>query len=331
MLFLDALEDYLRHISLEKHYSPRTVGTYKWWSHHYGRFLLENGYDAPLTVLDAFNTPVLRRFQQSLSERKLKGRTILAAFFGLRGLGDFLVEQKVLPANPVRDLTMPKKGAAERKVVSDEELKRLLLAVGLQRDQERIAYERALLSTLIYTGVRAQELLDMRLPNINFDAKTLLVPHGKGDKSRLLYPPNEWWSAMREWVAQRPKCNHDWIWVCDVRRRISVETMRRELEEIKARAGLSYANHIKPHSIRHALATRMMVQGATIRSIQASLGHSDAQTTLHYLHHKEQAAQDMRTAASFSPSPEQTTPLPTKTSRAETISRMRRRSAGGSK
>lgn len=328
MFFLDALNEYLRHIDLERHYSPRTVATYKWWSHRYGRFVLESGYTAPLSLQDAFNTPVLRRFQQSLSEHKLKGRTILVAFYGLRGLGDYLVSQKYIEVNPVRDLTMPKKGAAERRIVSDEELKRLLVAVGLQRDKARIAYEGALLSTLIYTGVRAQELLDMRLPNINFDGKTLIIPHGKGDKSRILYPPDEWWLAMREWVALRPACNHDWIWVSNVSRRISVETMRRELEEIKARAGLSNANHIKPHSIRHALATRMMVQGATIRSIQASLGHSDAQTTLNYLHHKEQAAQDMRTSASFH-SPESANTPTTKPSRADQVQRMRRRTTKG--
>lgn len=299
MFFQDAAEDYLKFIALEKRYSARTVGTYKWWLSHYARFILESGYPAPVRVTDAFSTPLLRRFQQGLAERKLRSRTILAAFYGLRGLGDYLVTNKVLPANPVRDLTMPKKGAAERHTVSTQEIKKMLIACGLQRDKQRIAYERALLTTLALTGVRAQELLDMRLPDVRFDAKTLLVPHGKGDKARTLYPPDEWWQAMREWFALRPPCSHDWVWAQDRGRRISVETLRRDLEDIKARAGLSHATWIKPHALRRAFASRMLSNGATLTSIQASLGHSDAQTTLQYLHFSEQAAQDMSRLASL--------------------------------
>jgi site-specific recombinase XerD len=321
MLFSDVTDDYLRCIAHERKVSPTTTACYKAWLHHFEKWLTDNDYPQPAT-LEQFTTPILRRYQQELSaERKYRPRTILGAFYPLRGMGDYLVQNRVISDNPVRHLTMPKKDAAVRKVVSQEEILQMLDVCDKQRNKTRIAYERALLCTLVYTGIRAAEFLDMRIEHVDVGARTLLIPNGKGSKSRLLYLTDECADALREWLRVRPAAKHDWVWFSDVRRRISVETLRRDLEDIKARAGLVHARWIQPHSIRHAFATRMMVNGANIRSIQAALGHSDAQTTLIYLHHSETPAIDMKNAAAF-PKPAVETNKPTK---AMFVQQMRRR------
>ena len=59
-------------------------------------------------------------------------------------------------------------------------------------------------------------------------------------------------------------------------------------------AGMKGDPRVKPHSIRHRFATRLMERGATIKEIQACLGHADANTTFIYLHMKEQGATVMQ-------------------------------------
>lgn len=249
MLFLDAADDYIRHIKHERKLATATIVMYVSWLRAYDAWLKGLGHDAP-TVEAHFTSILLRRYQQDASERRLRPRSIRGMFFPLRGLGEYLLANKVIAENPVRALTMPKLDAAQRGVVSDEELSLLLGACERQLDKVRIALDRALLSVLIYTGVRASELLDMRLEDVNFAAGTLLIPRGKGNKSRLLYPPRECLDALREWYRVRPDADHDWVWRQDKARRLSIEALRIEIEHVKAIAGLRDATWIKPHGLR---------------------------------------------------------------------------------
>jgi integrase/recombinase XerD len=327
MFFKDAAADYLRHLEHERKVAKSTIYNYRTWLNNFQRWLGEKGYPEPPT-LEQFTTVILRRYQQELSEvRHLRPRTIRAAFHPLRGLGEFLVANGIVERSPAHDLAMPRKDAAQRVVVTDADLQSLLEATGRVRDPAQAAFERALLSVLIYTGVRAGELAAIRVSHLDLSAKTLLVPCGKGSKSRTLYLTDECAAALKAWVKVRPECEHDWLWPCDVARRKSIETLRRDLEDVKARAGLAHAVWIKPHSMRHALATRLMKNGADLRAIQAALGHSDAQTTFNYLHHSEQPALEMQAKASFmQPSQQPGSAVGSQPpTRAEVIRKMRRR------
>jgi site-specific recombinase XerD len=73
------------------------------------------------------------------------------------------------------------------------------------------------------------------------------------------------------------------------------------IEALKATAGLRDHANILPHSLRHACATRLMRNGADIRSIQAFLGHSQMTTTAQYLHTDEERLRDISELASMKP------------------------------
>jgi len=119
-------------------------------------------------------------------------------------------------------------------------------------------------------------------------------PQGKRAEIAPALPTPECLNALSEWLAYRSKlgCKHDWLLAYD-KRRVGEIAVREMLEDVKAIAGLADRDNIKPHSIRHAFATRLIEEGADIRSIQAALGHSDATTTLIYLHASERPAQAM--------------------------------------
>jgi integrase/recombinase XerD len=330
LLFSDLCGDYIRHIKYERGLAQDTVVGYTSWLRNYQAWLKAEGYPDPPT-LDQFTAPILRKYQHYHAERHLRPRTMLSVFHPLRGMGDYLVAQKIIDTNPVRALTMPKKDSPDQNFVSDDELAKLLEATKRQRDKVKAAFELALFSTLIFVGIRAQELLDLKLDHLRLDEGKLTVIHGKGGKTRTLFLCEEALCAIRDWIAVRPEASHDWVWSQNRGRRISYDNLLRIFAEVKARAGLADAHWIKPHACRRALATRLMIGNANIREIQGVLGHSDAATTLVYLRQLDEPAKVMTKLAGLrvgDKSPALPSPPP-KPSRAETISRMRRRSAPG--
>lgn len=288
MRLTDLMQDYVNCIKHERRLARKTtcVG-YANYLHHLHVWLEENGY--PDATLDAFTTPTLRRFLYFLSGRGLRPRTIRAYFHPIIGLGAYLVENKVLTENPAKALTMPKKDAAQRLLVSDEEVIQLLSACERQRVPRQVALSRALLSVLIYSGLRREELLCLHVGDINFSESSILVRSGKGSKSRTVYVCADCMTALREWMAFRPaNCTHDYLWARDKSRRIYEYGLVSILDQVKVIAGLADHDNIKPHSLRHNYATRLMRNGADIRSIQAALGHAQMTTTAIYLHLSEQ-------------------------------------------
>ena len=300
MLFQDVMRDYVNCITHERRLARKTTVTgYANYLHHLQGWLKENGYPEP--TLDDFNVTVLRRFLYYLSARNLRPRTIRAYFHPIIGLGAFLVENKVLTENPAKALTMPKKDAARRLLVSDEEVTQLLAACERQNNPKDVAFSRAMLSVLVFAGLRREELLCLRVSDVNPKDGSILVRSGKGGKSRTVYIGESCRMALREWLALRQTdCKHDYLWARDRSRRVYECGLVSMLEQVKAIAGLAGRENIKPHSLRHNYATRLMKNGADIKSIQAALGHAQLTTTAIYLHLSEEAAKQTAHLAELS-------------------------------
>jgi len=102
-------------------------------------------------------------------------------------------------------------------------------------------------------------------------------------------------------VREKLACSHTWLWAQDRRRKISVEWMRKRIQEVAARAGHKDNPALMPHSLRHWFAHNMMRKGADVTEIQKALGHSALQTTWTYLQSTTATAESMRSKASFDP------------------------------
>ena len=302
MQFNEAKIEYVSYIKTELKLAKTTCATYSSWLNHYSKWLVTQGQPNP-TVADALKTATLRNYRKCLDASGRRPRTILGAFHPIKGMCVRLKEQKILRRNPMDGVTLPGKDAATRVKVTDDQVSALLGAVERQLNPDKVALSRALLSTLIYTGIRAQELCDLRMHDVNFQDLTLLVARGKGNKSRELYPPQEFWDAIKPWLAVRDKmgCDHDYVWAQTRTRRLSDDYVRRVIEELKAIAGLRDAVGLKPHGFRHWFAKNMERNGAVVRTIQQALGHRHPGTTYEYLRMDEQYALSMRTMASFTP------------------------------
>ena len=213
----------------------------------------------------------------------------------------------------------------------------LLEACTRLRTPRRAALAKGILSVLIFAGLRATETLDLELGDVSFDRKTITVRQGKGQKARTVYPSDDTMVALREWIAVRghKTIKTPYLFANDPNRRMAYNGLLGMRHERKLIAGYADRDHIKPHALRRAFATRLMENGASIRTIQSALGHSDANTTFVYLATSNDAAKPMSELAALKStpaveppaSPPAPSPTPAKPNHAAEISRRRRTSA----
>ncbi len=287
MKLTDCIADYLNHIRHERNLAKSTCLHYQCWMRHFIDWLETNGY--PSADLDVFSLPVLRRYQYHKTKEGARPRTIHSAFHSLRGLGEFLVTNGLLEINPCKGLTMPKKDAAQRLIITDSDVAALFEATERQRTLRQTALYRAVLCTLCYGGLRREEVCSLHISDIDIADKRILVRSGKGSKSRRVFVCTEAANALGEWLALRePDCQGDWLFMIDRARRVHHTGIANLIEALKATAGLRDNEAIKPHGLRHWCLTNLMRNGANLKDVQHFAGHSDLQTTARYLHSSEE-------------------------------------------
>ena len=170
MKLSDAVTDFLRFLQHEQGASKQTCICYKSYLTSLLEWYQENGYPDP--ALSDLNTASLRRYLYHCAERGLRPRTLRGRFHPIKALAVFLVNNGAIKENPTTALTLPKLDAAERLTVSDAEVSALLEACERQRNAFRIALCRAVLSVLVFSGLRRQECLDLRVSDFHAESQS---------------------------------------------------------------------------------------------------------------------------------------------------------------
>src|SRR5262249_34302862 len=154
-------------------HTRNTIKAYRQHLRVFAEWLAEQGMPDP-EVREL--TPTLaRRYMYHLDGKGLRPRTRITRFLPLRSLYQMLVGHEAVETNPFLEVRLPKKDAARRLLVSDEELVALLEAATRQPDPVRVARDHAVLSVLIFCGLRRAELLNLRVSDVDLAGGSLLV------------------------------------------------------------------------------------------------------------------------------------------------------------
>ncbi|WP_146682940.1 tyrosine recombinase XerC [Limihaloglobus sulfuriphilus] len=293
--------NFIKYLSLEKHYSEHTVRGYQADLDSFCRFLVKgkgqhNTQDQQdFTLEDAkqisskitsIEIAQLRSYLASLSMGSYSKRSISRKVASIRSFYKYLFKRGLIDKNPAALLKSPKGGKKLPKFMEYDEIEKLLLAP--PQDNWRGLRDRAILETIYSCGLRISELVGIDISDIDFDNQVIMVT-GKGKKQRLCPLGSHAIYAIESYIHARNR-DADFKHSPDPKalflnkhgKRLSDRSIRRNLDGYLQQSGLD--SSISPHTLRHSFATHILNNGADLRSVQELLGHKSLSTTQIYTH-----------------------------------------------
>ncbi|MFU8927712.1 site-specific tyrosine recombinase/integron integrase [Acinetobacter puyangensis] len=170
-------------------------------------------------------------------------------------------------------------------MLSPETLNQLLDQAAPQSDNDQWlwARDKAMLELLYSSGLRLNELVNLKLSDIDWSQHLVRVK-GKGNKTRIIPFGQKAEQALRHWLGMRITkiLDHDFIFISRAGQKISDRQVQNRIKQQAKRAGLSADLH--PHLLRHCFASHLLSNSGELRTVQEMLGHSNLTTTQVYTH-----------------------------------------------
>jgi site-specific recombinase XerD len=229
---------------------------------------------------------VLRRFAGVLSERGLSKTSVARKLASIRAFYRHLVSRGDLEANPADLIATPKRDSYLPRVLKPGEVAEVLDRIPTGSPLE--LRDRAMFELAYSTGMRAEELVNLDVGDLDADAEELRVT-GKGSKTRVIPAGEPAWRALEAYLdrarhalarASAGERVEPALFLSKTGRRLSTSDVRRRLRLATGRAGTGAG--VSPHTLRHSFATHLLEGGADLRSIQELLGHASISTTQTY-------------------------------------------------
>jgi integrase/recombinase XerD len=271
------------YLQVVRQFSPDTVRSYTRELKPFFEFLQAHpGW----TSLSGLTREMLEEYRLHLYHILYRGRPLTRGsqsvrFDGVKAFARYLFRENYLLLDVTQNLEISRRvQALPRVVLSEPETVRLLEApdcgnlYGLR--------DRAALEVFYGTAIRNSELRHLKIENIDFDRKLLLIELGKGSKSRVVPLGEEAEVWLAEYLQKgRPQLvrdpNQRLVFLSKRGRLLGCQYLARLVRLYARKAGLEKV--VTPHVLRHSCATHMLRRGAGLRQLQALLGHSSLNST----------------------------------------------------
>ena len=159
-------------------------------------------------------------------------------------------------------------------ILNQQELKELFAAPTLLK-------QRVVLSLIYSAGLRGQEVINLRISDVDFERKTIHIRQSKYKKDRVVPLADSMAVGLRKYLgAENPH-----IWLFNGKEpdgRYSVRGLSWVMRENLKKTSIT--KDVNLHSLRHSYATHLLEQGLNIVTLKELLGHADITTTMIYLH-----------------------------------------------
>lgn len=286
------LKDFPTYLRFERNFSQHTITAYVRDVESFYTFLASiNEEDIHV------NVEIIRYFMRLELERGLDKISLKRKVAALRHYYDYLVRYNYLKDNPFHLVHSPKTARKLPRVLFEEQIEQLI-ALNNKRTDEYLSRDNAIILLLFVTGLRASELINLTLQNVNINERICHVL-GKGRKERIVPFTSEAQAALKLYLEsgrkkllakrkdERPT---SFLFLNAKGNKLTIQGLRYILVNLEKKSGSLFSIH--PHLLRHSFATTLLEKGADLRIIQELLGHESLNTTQIYTHVSEEKMQE---------------------------------------
>ena len=259
----EAVQDFVAAKSLSA--SPHTIADY---SVTLGRFLR---YFDPRGTMNDITTKELREFLSTIPGSK---KNVLNAYIAISSLWTWAIKEGYCREHLPRRIEAPKPQQTVIRPFSRNEVGAMLSHGGRMEKRNR-----ALITFLLDTGVRASELCGIQIRDIHENYVRIL---GKGSKEREVPVSDRTFRFILEYLTERNFCglDSDYLFATEDGRPYNRHALLKLIKRIGKRAGVENCH---PHRFRHTFAVNFLVNGGDPFTLQRILGHSTMQMVNRYI------------------------------------------------
>jgi integrase/recombinase XerD len=272
------LRRFLIHLATERGLAHNTIEAYR-------RDLLDAAafLEGRSATLESADVDAWQAFVRRSSGRGFSTRTVSRRIAAIRTFLKFRRIEGVDTTSILDRLDTPKREKSLPKVLNRDQVNRLIASP--EPTHPLFWRDVAMLELLYACGLRASELCELRLADVNLHAAAVRV-FGKGSKERVVPVGRAAIEAIQRYLVElRPKLLRtpsDVLFLTHRGKPMERVRLWQIVESGARRIGL--LREVSPHTLRHCFATHLLSGGADLRVVQDLLGHSDVSTTQIYTH-----------------------------------------------
>jgi integrase/recombinase XerC len=297
-MVINAVKGFLQYLEHERQASQHTLAGYEQDIVQFASFMYPERQE--FTQWHEVDVFVARSFVVELQKAGLTKTSVLRKISAIRSFYRYMVRENIVEKNPFTGLNSPRKERNLPRVMSVDEITRLVEAPqkywleanakGTSQDEDSGLFaasrDTALIELIYSGGLRISEAIGLNFSDLDLLGDIAKVK-GKGKKERLCPVGRLAVNAIRKYLLLRRLRSEDErgnapVFVNKHGTRLTPRSFQRNLKLYLELSGLPC--QLTPHKLRHSFATHLLDAGADLRSVQEMLGHENLSTTQIYTH-----------------------------------------------
>ncbi len=278
MLISDLLRQFKRYCLIERGMTPRNYSSIV-------RSLNMLITYAKTENVKKLNEGVIREFLLDMSQQRAWApKTYRIYLQNFSSFFKWCVRIRAIEKNPCEKIEKPRIPKRLPRCLSKEQTLAILSAASWH--PWRYSYEKArnesIITMFVYTGLRLQELLNLRIPDVNIDTHEIFVREGKGKKDRIVPIHPRLATVLRVYEQERDKRKKFSTWYftgIHSDKPLNAKNTR----EICRKVGVTSGVKFTPHMLRHTFARLSVDADLNLYKLKEIMGHSSVSTTQIYL------------------------------------------------
>ena len=273
------IDEFIKYLKVQNNYSDFTTLNYFKDLQMYNDFLNLKNYS-----YNDMNYKKCVEYLVFLNDKDLKKTSVSRKLSSVRTFYKFLVLNNYVNTNPFLLVTSPKKDKKIPKFINYDNITKIFDKPNLKTILGQ--RERVILEILYGSGIRVSELVNIKIKDIDFSNKTILII-GKGSKERIANFGDYALESLNLYLNNSRKellngLNSEYLIVGKNKEKLTTRRVEQIIDDVISKASIKM--NITPHVFRHTFATHLLDNGCDLLAVQELLGHASLSSTEIYTH-----------------------------------------------